>query len=349
MVAGIAVLVLVKVFSQAPWLVESAYYRGLYPLIRYLNDYTLGFLPFPIVYLAFPLMVVFIVRCLRRGIKATGTLWLGIPLGIGNVLGWLVAFFYIIWGFNYQRPPIVKTLDISTSTTADSIALVTEFLKVTDLYSTTRQAIDTSSAALDHESLPDTLEHHIRHMICKVLDAHAYAVPGRPRIRVLRPQGALLRIGTAGVYMPFAIEGQIDAGLHPIQYPYVMAHEFGHSYGFTDEGVCNFLALLACMQSDLPMVRYSALRSYWIYLARDVRKLDEDIYREAYSRLSKSVKVDYAAVREQMDRFPDILPDLRDLMYDTYLKTNGVKAGLSSYGQVVGLALAYQEKYGSIL
>jgi hypothetical protein len=149
--------------------------------------------------------------------------------------------------------------------------------------------------------------------------------------------------------MPFAIEGQIDEGLHPIQYPYVMAHEFGHSYGFTDEGVCNFLALLACMRSDLPVVRYSALRSYWIYLARDVRRLDEDIYRSAYQRLPRSVIVDYAAVREQMDLFPDILPDLRDLMYDTYLKTNGVTAGLSSYGQVVGLALAYQAAYGELL
>jgi hypothetical protein len=50
-----------------------------------------------------------------------------------------------------------------------------------------------------------------------------------------------------------------------------------------------------------------------------------------------------------MDLFPDIMPELRDLMYDTYLKTNGVTAGLSSYGQVVGLALAYQAAYGELL
>lgn len=47
-------------------------------------------------------------------------------------------------------------------------------------------------------------------------------------------------------------------------------------------------------------------------------------------------------------RYPDIMPKLRDLVYDQYLKSHGVSEGLLSYGRVVLLALSWQEKYGSL-
>ncbi|MCB0582976.1 MAG: DUF3810 family protein, partial [Phaeodactylibacter sp.] len=72
-----------------------------------------------------------------------------------------------------------------------------------------------------------------------------------------------------GLYFPFTGEGHIDAGLHPLQKPYVMAHELAHGYGFGDEGTCNFLGYLACIGSDDPVIAYIGHLNYWRTLAAD--------------------------------------------------------------------------------
>lgn len=345
-VAGLLTIALVAILRSHPEVVEVLYYQGLYPVIRSIYDYTLGRLPFAMMYVALPFLIYWIVRQMRLRLAEDRHPAACLVLGLSNAAGWLIAFFYWSWGFNYSRPSLEVSLGLPQGVAVDTTMLIDELYRVTDLYEATRQAIDTTYNSLDLRHLPLHLEREVRADLTAVLRQHHWPITGQPRVRVLRPAGSLLRISTAGVYLPFAMEGHIDAGLHPIQYPYTMAHEMSHGYGFTDEGVCNFLALLACMRSDLPIVRYSALRAYWIYLARDVRRLDADLYRRCYDGLSQAVQNDYQAVIDQMDRYPDILPAVRDFIYDTYLKTNGVQAGLDSYGQVVGLSLSYQEKYG---
>jgi hypothetical protein len=44
-----------------------------------------------------------------------------------------------------------------------------------------------------------------------------------------------------------------------------------------------------------------------------------------------------------MDKYPDILPDIRNAIYDSYLKTHGVKGGMSSYSAVVRLIFQWKE------
>ncbi|MEZ4685085.1 MAG: DUF3810 family protein [Bacteroidia bacterium] len=45
--------------------------------------------------------------------------------------------------------------------------------------------------------------------------------------------------------------------LHHLEVPVTAAHEMGHALGFTDEGVCNFLGYLACIDSDEPLLQYA--------------------------------------------------------------------------------------------
>jgi len=46
---------------------------------------------------------------------------------------------------------------------------------------------------------------------------------------------------------------------------------------------------------------------------------------------------------DEMDKYPDILPKVRDAVYDTYLKSHGVKGGMSSYSTVVKLMLQWKK------
>ena len=178
----------------------------------------------------------------------------------------------------------------------------------------------------------------------KLLEKLGYPTAGEVRGRLLQPKGILLRFSTAGVYFPWTGESNIDAGLHPVQIPFTLAHEFAHGYGFTDEGTCNFLAYLACIQSDNKLFRYSGQLSYWRYLASAYRRHNREAYKVFFEKLPKGVVADLYDIDANSDKYPDILPRFRDAAYDTYLKTQGISEGEKNYSRIIMLVKSWREK-----
>jgi len=178
----------------------------------------------------------------------------------------------------------------------------------------------------------------------KWLVKYGFPINGRVRGRLLRPKGTLLSISTAGVYLPWVGEGHIDAGMYEIQFPFVIAHEMSHGYGFTDEGTCNFIAYQAMRESDNPFFRYSAVLGYWVYLANAIAQYDYEAYKSFYKTLPLGIRNDRRIIRQYSDSYPDIMPYFRDAFYNQYLKTQGIEEGMKNYSRVVMLAAAWREK-----
>jgi hypothetical protein len=153
-----------------------------------------------------------------------------------------------------------------------------------------------------------------------------------------------LRISTAGVYIPFTGEGNIDPGLHYLQLPFVMAHEMSHAYGFGDEGTCNFLAYLACTQSEDLFLKYVGHLYYWRYVASDYREFQPEAYKDFFETLPVGVKSDLAAIRQEMDKYPDIFPAVRDAAYTAYLQAQGIQEGLKNYDRVIMMVHAWKKR-----
>ncbi|MEL6926376.1 MAG: DUF3810 family protein, partial [Bacteroidota bacterium] len=196
--------------------------------------------------------------------------------------------------------------------------------------------------ALDAGNLPTALEPFMRKEMKALLRDLSFPTPGRVRGRQLQPKGILLRFSTAGVYLPWTGECHIDAGLHPLQKPFVMAHELAHGYGFTDEGSCNFLAFLACIQSDHTFVKYSGYLNYWRYLAGAYRSYYPEEYTGFRENLPKGVQNDLNEINAYMARYPDWIPELRYVAYETYLKAQGIDEGMENYNRVIMLVTAWR-------
>lgn len=162
---------------------------------------------------------------------------------------------------------------------------------------------------------------------------------GRVRVRKMFP-GFLLHFRTTGIYIPHALEGHIDGGTYYKQHPYTLAHEMAHGYGFTDESVCNYIAYLTCIKSDHTMIRYSAHLAYWRYLALYFRYFFPEEWEYIYAELPDSVQDDLNLIRQHILRFEEWMPRYRDKIYDRYLKSHGVKAGIQSYNQMIELIAA---------
>ena len=335
-----AILILKKIFDIYPDFLDLVYRGFIFPAIRYVYDYSIGFwLPIPMVWISFAIIFyfIFIKKYKHKNLKSL------LAQIFGHVLI-VFSLFYLLWGWNYSQRSIAERMDL-TLQAVDTISLFAEAEWLVQELNESRSALQNDSLALvDTFGNRKSIEKDVRAVLSKTLDDIGYKSYGRPRVRVLAPKGVLLRFKTAGIYMPYAFEGHIDGGLLQLEWPYTMAHEMSHAYGITDEGECNFTAYLACMSSEDPYFRYSALIDYGLYLMRDVYKASKVEHKAIFSKLHPGFKADLKAMRQNHTKYPDILPSLRDFMYDSYLKSNGVKAGLRSYSQLVGLIIAYKQK-----
>lgn len=345
-ILGAVSLIFNGLFGIFPSFYDSFYFRGVFQGIRVIYDYTLGWVPFPMVYVLFFIVVQLIYQFLkfkefRKSKTILGKVW-SVVLPILSLLGAIVFFFYFLWGFNYQQKKLNDQLEFP-KVVADTTVLYNEVLFFTKKLKLLRNQISEDSTALDFSYLPEDYEVDIRAQLEATFSEWGFPIYGRVRVRELYPKGILLRISTAGVYIPFVFEGHIDAGLHPIQYPFTMAHEMSHGYGIADEGTCNFTGFLACMRSDLPFIQYSASISLWRYMANNLRKGSPKLYRKLMKGISPNVRRDLIAVMDEMDKYPDLFPEVRDAVYDSYLKSHGVDGGLSSYSTVVSLVMAWKK------
>lgn len=343
---GVGALLLNYLFGKFNGLYDVLYYKGIFQAMRYVYDYTLGLIPIPMVYILFFVVVQIIYKVISmKGIKQC----VSIPSKIGFVLlrllsfvGGVIFFFYFLWGFNYKQTHLSDQLSLP-EVSPDSTLLYERSMAVLDQMTTIRKRLSTDTIPLSKAYIPDDLEKSLRKGLVTSLDSWDLPTGGRVRVRSLAPKGILLRISTAGVYIPFVFEGHIDAGLHPIQVPFTMAHEMSHGYGLADEGTCNFTGFIACMQSDNDFVRYSAYMSFWRYMASNLSRSSKSLYKDMVRSMDKNVRRDLIAILDEMDKYPDILPEVRDKVYDTYLKSHGVAGGLSNYSKIVEMVFAWYE------
>ena len=338
------------IFAKFPVFADWFYYRGVFQVLRIIYDYTLGWLPFPMIYVVLPLTIFLIYKLLGKAIVAYKTSSLGkatfdVAIGILAFASFFYGMFYWLWGYNYQKPNFETTMSLEVNRMSTT-ALYNELYNVHGQLKSLRKDLNTDPDYLEKE-LSENLESKVRVAVEDFLAETDYPRNGRVRIRKLSPKGVLLRISTAGVYIPFAIEGHIDKGLHPLTWPATMAHEMAHGYGFTDEGTCNFIGYIVCANQDDTYMQYSGWLMYFRYLYSNARRADKERFKNFSKHISTEVYKDLVAIDDFARRYPDILPKVRDAVYDSYLKSHGVKEGLMSYSRMILLVDAWNRKQGN--
>lgn len=333
-------------------ILEQVYSRGLFLRIRKVLDVVFAWWPFPASAFVFTIALLFWIRSIykwTRHVEVTSVDSIRLlftkasAFGLAFVRGgaMVVIAFLLLWGFNYGRISLPEQLGLAPKplTTEELWEELRQTTKVVSILRTQLPLSDTS----DYESLP--LDQHtqarIRATMIKQLARIGYPTTGLVRIRTVWP-GTLLRFNTSGIYFPLSGEGHVDEGLHSLQFPFVMAHEMAHGYGITDEGACNFLAWLACTRADNLYIRYSGHLMYFRYLGSAVRRRDPEGYLAFRQNLPLGVLADLNSINANLDKFEEIAPGLKDVVYDSYLKSQGIADGMASYSRVIDLVAAWQ-------
>lgn len=339
-----AVAVLLRLTLSAE-MIERFYSRGLFLGVRWLVDTLFGWLPFPLLYLFIPLLLLGVIMGIRRWYKMEANWRLKTVRALASTLaffGGAVFFFLLLWGFNYGRVPVETQLGLEPKP-LNLEALKEELRLETQAIINLRQQIPgITDTAFSEALLPPDLENELRRALEKRLQYHNFPTSGSVRGFQLYPRGVFLRFSSAGLYFPWTGQGHVDAGLHPLQLPSVMTHELAHGYGFGDEGTCSFWAYLACIHAAHPAIAYAAHLDYWRDLAGSYLRYEPQAYRQFRKELPRGIRADLDAINETLRQYPDIMPRLRYVAYDAYLRTQGIKEGMLNYNRVTMLVHAWR-------
>ena len=337
-------------FITPPQYIEAFYSRFVFLGIRKLFDYTLAFLPMPLLLIFYGIIIYFVVkmlvfllskkRPLRQRFTEGGVKTL-------NFLGFMFFGFFLLWGFNYGRPTFSEQIGL-TILKLDTTAVRQELLisakeAIAARDKLLKQMLFDNSNINDTNTLffiPNDFEPKIRHDVSVLLEKYQFSAGGNLRGRQIKPDGLLFRFGIAGIYMPYIGESSIDNALYPLEKPFSMAHELAHGYGWTEEATANFVAYLSCIESRDLLTRYSGYLSYYRYVASNFRRQFPEEYKVFRENLPKGIKKDLTAINNRINQYPDWFDT--SSINDVYLKSQGVTEGVGSYSRMVVLVYSWR-------
>jgi hypothetical protein len=252
-------------------------------------------------------------------------------LAVLAVAAAIYLWFLISWGLNYQRLPLATRIGIDRgrATPARLAAFADETLaELNRLHPLAhhgawpdRSAVMARLAPAFQAALPEA-------------GAAAGVVPGRPKWSLLQPY--LRWGGIDGVTNPFLPEVILNHDLLPVEWPFTVAHEWGHLAGLAHEAEASYLGWLTCLGGD-EHAQYSA--RLWAF-AHIFAAVPPDDRLRLSNRLDPGPRRDLHAVAARSARSVRIVRQVSWSAYDRYLKSNRVSEGLASYDAAIVLILA---------
>ena len=325
---------------------EAAYSRRAYRAVAAVLVRLTSPVPFSIAEIGLAVLIVAALVALVRGLArlrrgpdrarrlARGTL--AVVAGAGAVY----LAFQLVWGLNYARCPLADTLGLPTrGGDAGELAAVAS-------------ALVAESAAL-RAGLPEDAAGALS-IPGGVSAVAARAPSGYERLFAARPALAgtvgrakpvlfsplMSYLGIGGIYAPFTGEANVNATLPDWDRPFTVCHELAHQRGFAREDEANYLGYLACRRHPDRDFQYSGTFQGALYVLGALRAADRPAFDGVRRTLSSPMERDLAALAVWRARYKSRLSNVQDRVNDTYLRSQGQREGVRSYGRMVDLLLA---------
>lgn len=239
------------------------------------------------------------------------------------------------------------------STLASKLSLDQKDVSGQELYDTSLwllEKIDAQIEGVDFEStgssvMPYSLyDMNDKLMQCysKLADKHDFIPNLSSRLKFIILSEPMTYTHISGVYTFYTGEANINVNFPDYSIPFTAAHELAHQRGIAPENEANFVAFLACMESDDPYILYSGYVNMLEYCMNALYQASEELYYDLYKQIDSHVVGEFTAYAEFYDKYRDnVVGDVSGAINDNYLQSQGQSAGSKSYGLVVDLTVAY--------
>jgi hypothetical protein len=335
-------IVLVKILSNHPQLVETYYSKGLYPLLSKGFRWAFGWLPFSVGDIFYTILGVLILRFfITKGalfFKETRNFFRKVFI----VLSLAYFVFHLFWGMNYYRQPIYKTLGIKNDYTTEELLDFTNRL----IEKTNQAHFTITNDRLKKVNMPYT-KAQVYKMTPTGFDALKQDFPNlayKPSsIKTSIYSLPLTYMGYSGYLNPFTNEAQTNGLLLDYKFPLVSCHEVTHQLGYSAENEANFLGFLAAKHNPDKYFQYSAYAYILRYCLGEVKNRDQDAFEKLNSNLNPGIIKNYIEVAEFWKKYKNKAEPVFKESFNTFLKANNQKHGIKSYNYVVALLINYYQ------
>src|SRR5690606_7388494 len=208
--------------------------HGLYPLVSKFWRTLLGWIPFSVGDLIYLGLLVLAIRyvALRYGhIRKHPYLFLR---NIVVVLAVAYFTFNLMWGLNYYREPLAKTMGLRDSITPEELVKFTERLVLKTNEAQYYITKDTTSKV----EIPYSRKEIFSKTIAgyqTLGERYPFLTYSDPSIKKSLFSTGLSYMGYAGYLNPFTNEAQVNGIMPKFRFPVVCGHEVGHQVGYSAE------------------------------------------------------------------------------------------------------------------
>jgi hypothetical protein len=333
---------LVKLLSLFPEFIEDYYSKGMYVFTSKLFRYILGWMPFSLGDVVYILAMMYAVRWLykhrKQFVKNTKS-WF---VDVFAVISIFYFTFHVLWGMNYYRLPLHKSLNLDADYTYEQLVTVTKQLiaksnaihleitnndsiKVDIPLSKTEILKQTPSGYADLKFKFPDLEYHP-----KSIKTSLFGLP-------------LTYMGFSGYLNPLSNEAQIDGKIPVYKFPTTASHEIAHQLGFAAENEANFIGCMAAISHNNIYFKYSGYTFALRHCLNEIYRRDEILYNEIVESVNLGILKNYQEVREFWERYQNPMEPIFKIGFNAFLKANNQDKGMESYSYVVALLVNYLE------
>ena len=346
---GLALLLIVQIFGlrllrYIPDTVERYYSLGIYPFFSKLSRYVFGWIPFSVGDFIYLGLIVYALRWLYLNVKRLRTGPAGFFLDVTAAVSLAYLMFNLIWGINYYRNPLYKTLELEKSYTNEQLFDLTERMiaKSNKLHRELGYA----------DSIKIDLPYSQKEIFKRSLEGYAALAEKHPMFnytpRSIKKSGlslGLTYMGYSGYYNPLTGEAQVNRLIKSYKFPVVACHEEAHQMGYAAENEANFIAALATIHNPDTYIRYTGYIFMLRYCINEIARRDEAVYREMLTTINPGILKGYKEMRDFWASYNNPFEDLSKAFWDNFLKANNQEKGIMSYSYMVALAVNYFEQH----
>ena len=265
-----------------------------------------------------------VVAFARRRVRRPGHL-AALLLNCAAIAGIYGVWFELSWAWNYARAPLETRVRFDASRVTPQRAGALRQRAMAEMNSLAAAAHARAARALDLAALYAAWLPAVQ----RAGDDWTPSV-GAPKPTVADP--FMLATGTSGFINPLTLNVALASDLLWFERAFDLAHEWSHDAAYAREDEANYLAIVTCLRSPDPVMRYSGWFELFLYLPQK--------RHYPHREFVPLVWQDFTALRKRDARHINVmLAHWSWRTYNVYLKSNRVASGIANYDEVTRLML----------
>jgi hypothetical protein len=336
-----------------PDFTENVYSRSIFRVLNQGISTVTGIFSFSlaeILLYSFILFVfIYIIIMIIRALMAKKAWWFELVkriLILLCVFSCVYALFIGLWGFNYARDTLGKTLGLNTSP-----ATVNELYSTCEALTAKANALrvlvpENSHGVFSPDFTKQQMMQSATYYYNKAAQATGEDLLGGSygNVKPVIYSTGLSYAFLTGVYFPFTGESNVNVDVPMLFFPSSCLHETAHQRGFAREDEANFLAYYVSSYSDNVSVEYSGTMLALTEAMNQLYDQDSDLYFQLRDTYPSGIDKDYKDNSEYWQKFESPVKETSKTVNNTFLQANMQQDGVKSYGRMVDLLIGLWRK-----